>query len=69
MHPDQNVERNENGQEDGRQGQGVGAAQQGVAPLPGGFGGFGHMGQFHQLYLRFSKDCTDKNKKNTITLR
>ena len=50
-------------------GQGIGAALQRLPVFFASPKGQEVFQLFHQLYLRFSRDWTDRNRKNTITLR
>ena len=64
---DKDINRDENGQYYRGDGQGIGTSPKGI--FSGRAGGTRDMRMFHQLYLRFSKDCTASSRKKTVTLR
>ena len=65
----QKIEDDEQRQHRRRQHQRVGSALKGLAAVPRRAGGCCIRPLLHQLYLLFSKDCTERNRKRAATVR
>ena len=64
---DQDIDHNQQCQHHGGNDQRVGTALKGNAVAPRVVSRMQEIPLFHQLYLLFSRDCTERNRKNAIT--